>query len=96
MHTARDAQGHRKVREIVAVPGRVEGDIVETADVLLANLWLLLRQRVALHDDRGDVPGWVLITLMTAGIVMALWIVAEPKLSSLLSSALNISGDPNK
>jgi hypothetical protein len=46
-------------------------------------------------DDRGDVPGWVLVTLMTAGIVMALWIVAEPKLSSLLSSALNISGDPN-
>src|SRR3954465_1441818 len=33
VHTARDAQGHRKVREIVAVPGRVEGDVVETADV---------------------------------------------------------------
>jgi len=63
---------------------------------LLAHLWLVARQRLALHDDRGDVPGWVLITLMTAGIVMALWIVAEPKLSSLLSSALNISGDPNK
>ena len=63
---------------------------------LLSHLWLIARQRVTLHDDRGDVPGWVLITLMTAGIVMALWIVAEPKLSSLLSSALNISGDPNK
>ena len=61
------------------------------------HLWQLLRQRLsALADDRGDVPGWVLITLMTAGIVMALWIVAEPKLSSLLSGALNISGDPNK
>lgn len=47
------------------------------------------------RGDRGDVPGWVLITLMTAGIVMALWIVAEPKLSSLLSNALNVSGDPN-
>jgi hypothetical protein len=65
-------------------------------NALLSHLWLLIRQRVSLHDDRGDVPGWVLITLMTAGIVMALWIVAEPKLSSLLSSALNISGDPNK
>jgi hypothetical protein len=21
----------------------------------------------SLHDERGDVPGWVLITLMTAG-----------------------------
>jgi len=66
-------------------------------NALLAYLWMLLRQRVRLAgDDRGDVPGWVLVTLMTAGIVMALWIVAEPKLSSLLSSALNISGDPNK
>jgi hypothetical protein len=65
-------------------------------NTLIAHLWVLLRQRLSLRDDRGDVPGWVLITLMTAGIVMALWIVAEPKLSSLLSSALNISGDPNK
>jgi hypothetical protein len=62
---------------------------------------LLLAVRTALHhrlrvgDDRGDVPGWVLITLMTAGIVMALWIIAEPKLSSLLGGALNIAGDPN-
>jgi len=63
---------------------------------LLSHLWLIVRQRLTLHDDSGDVPGWVLITLMTAGIVMALRIVAEPKLSSLLSSALNISGDPNK
>jgi hypothetical protein len=46
-------------------------------------------------DDRGDVPGWVLITLMTAGIVMALWLVAEPKLASLLGGALNITSDPN-
>ena len=66
-------------------------------NALLGQAWLVLRHRLSpLGDDRGDVPGWVLITLMTAGIVMALWIVAEPKLSSLLSSALNISGDPNK
>ena len=65
-------------------------------NALLSHLWLSIRQRVALYDDRGDVPGWVLVTLMTAGIVMALWIVAEPKLSSLLSTALNINGDPSK
>jgi hypothetical protein len=47
------------------------------------------------RDERGDVPGWVLVTLMTAGIVMALWIVAEPKLASLLGSALDVAGDPN-
>ena len=58
----------------------------------LRSVW----QRAMMHvNDRGDVPGWVLITLMTVGIVMALWVVAEPKLSSLLSNALDISGDPN-
>ena len=63
----------------------------------LRQSWTWLQgRRAALRGDRGDVPGWVLITLMTVGIVMALWIVAEPKLSSLLSNALNISGDPNK
>jgi len=60
--------------------------------VLTALVSAVLTRR---RPDRGDVPGWVLITLMTAGIVMALWIVAEPKLASLLDAALNISGDPN-
>ena len=58
-------------------------------------MFAFLHRRIR-YDDRGDVPGWVLVTLMTAGIVMALWIVAEPKLSSLLGNALNISGDPSK
>ena len=39
--------------------------------------------------DRGDVPGWVLITIMTAGLVTALWAIAGPRLSDLLSSALD-------
>jgi hypothetical protein len=62
---------------------------------LLANVRSLLLRPWLHRDDRGDVPGWVLITLMTVGIVMALWIVAEPKLSGLLSNALDINGDPN-
>src|SRR5688500_16047816 len=33
VHTATDSQGHRRVREIVGVPGRVEGDVVETAQI---------------------------------------------------------------
>jgi len=39
--------------------------------------------------ERGDVPGWVLITLMTAGLVTVLWQVAGPKLSDILGSALD-------
>ena len=62
---------------------------------LLVGIRSQLRRGWLRHDSRGDVPGWVLITLMTVGIVMALWVVAEPKLSSLLGNALNVSGDPN-
>jgi len=39
-------------------------------------------------DDEGDVPGWVLITLMTAGLVAAIWAVAGPTLTDLFSSAI--------
>lgn len=41
------------------------------------------------RDERGDVPGWVLITVMTAGLVAALWAVAGDTLSRMLSDALN-------
>ena len=40
-------------------------------------------------NDEGDVPGWVLITLMTAGLVAVLWTAAGDKLGSLLDTALN-------
>src|ERR1700755_1363670 len=33
VHMVRDAAGRRRVREVVAVPGRVEGDVIETADL---------------------------------------------------------------
>jgi hypothetical protein len=42
-----------------------------------------------LRQDRGDVPGWVLITLMTAGLVVVLWSVATPALSGILNQSLN-------
>ena len=32
--------------------------------------------------ERGDVPGWVLVTLMTAGLVVLLWGVAGPALTA--------------
>lgn len=45
------------------------------------------------ETDRGDVPGWVLITLMTAGLVAALWAVAGPALTNLFTSAIeSVSG----
>jgi hypothetical protein len=41
------------------------------------------------HDERGDVPGWVLVTVMTAGLVGALYSLAKPQLSQMLTSALD-------
>jgi hypothetical protein len=41
------------------------------------------------RNERGDVPGWVLVTVMTAGLVMAIWGVARDQLSAMLSDALS-------
>ena len=40
------------------------------------------------NDERGDVPGWVMITLMTAGVVAGLTAIAGPRMSSMLDQAL--------
>ncbi len=39
-------------------------------------------------EERGDVPGWVLVTLMTAGLVIVLWTVAGPALTSVFEQAI--------
>lgn len=40
--------------------------------------------------ERGDVPGWVLITIMSAGIVAVLWPFAEQYLRDMLEAALDL------
>jgi hypothetical protein len=50
---------------------------------------LLVRTLARPRDERGDVPGWVLVTVMTAGLVGALYTLAKPQLSQMLTSALN-------
>ena len=42
-----------------------------------------------LRGERGDVPGWVLVTLMTAGLVVLLWGLAGPALKGIFDQALN-------
>jgi hypothetical protein len=53
----------------------------------------LTRAQLALEtsvrrSERGDVPGWVMITLMTAGLVAVLWTVADEQLRALFSRAM--------
>ena len=40
-------------------------------------------------DERGDVPGWVLVVLMTTGLVTAIWTIAAPRLTSILKNSLD-------
>jgi hypothetical protein len=46
-----------------------------------------LERRVT-NRERGDVPGWVLITLMTAGLVTILWSLAATQLTALFTQAM--------
>jgi hypothetical protein len=49
--------------------------------------------RARRRDERGDVPGWVLITVMTAGLVAGLWAIAGSQLGAMLREALaSVSG----
>ena len=49
--------------------------------------------RDTFEDERGDVPGWVLITLMTAGLVVVIWALAGPALAGLFEQAISrVSG----
>ncbi|MBC9734126.1 hypothetical protein [Nocardioides marmotae] len=63
---------------------------MEHLDAALQRLHAVLSTLTAPRerDERGDVPGWVLVTVMTAGLVMVIWQVADQQLTQLLNSAL--------
>lgn len=46
------------------------------------------------EPERGDIPGWVLITIMTAGLVTLVWGVASDQLQDILENALNSVRSP--
>ena len=54
----------------------------------VSRLWSKRLARMA-ADERGDVPGWVLITLMTAGLVIIIWAIAGPALSGVFEQAID-------
>lgn len=55
---------------------------------LLAALFDKYNSAVTTDRERGDVPGWVLIVLMTAGLVVAIWALAGPALSDVFNDAI--------
>lgn len=60
-------------------------------DVQFLALWLrsaLDRVRGA-DGDRGDVPGWVMVTVMSAILVVAILAVFEPQIKDAVTGAIN-------
>jgi hypothetical protein len=62
----------------------VTASFTVVAHVVLGGL-----ERRPADRERGDVPGWVLITLMTAGLVTILWALADGQLKALFTQAMN-------
>ena len=57
------------------------------------SVWFALLQAAGpRRGERGDVPGWVMVTVMTAGLVAILAAVAGPQLKDLLQEALSSVG----
>ena len=57
----------------------------------LADMFTVIKRALGklARQDEGDVPGWVLITLMTAGLVIVIWGLAGPALSNVFQQAID-------
>ncbi|MBK6886801.1 MAG: CpaF family protein [Tetrasphaera sp.] len=65
VHAALERDGVRRVREIAAVPGRVEGDVVEMADIFVARGGRLERaDGFPPHLDRFEAAGFDVASLL--------------------------------
>jgi hypothetical protein len=70
---------------------RVNRELVAIYLILMRKLEQFKSMRFieALKDQRGDVPGWVLVVLMTTGLVTAIWTIAAPRLTAILRNSLD-------
>lgn len=57
--------------------------------------WRLFNHLRTAEGSRGDVPGWVLITLMSAILVAGLLAIAGPALERMFNEAMDqVQGQP--
>ena len=64
-----------------------QGDALRTTVVRWAR-GVRERVRPRPQDDAGEIQGWVFVTLMTAGLVFAIWQVAQDRLTALFEQAV--------
>ena len=67
---------------------------VKSVKTMVANAQRLYLDRSlslykVLQSERGDVPGWVLVVLMTTGLVTGIWTLAAPRIDSILRNSLD-------
>jgi hypothetical protein len=82
------------VNEITVTGKRVRNRVTHFEIELLQRTHTLvtpvvIRIKKILSSERGDVPGWVLVVLMTTGLVTAIWTIAAPRLTSILRNSLD-------
>jgi hypothetical protein len=82
--------------KIVSTPIQVIGDKIQRKSIELIQKGSHLKDKlrkskafIAISDQRGDVPGWVLVVLMTTGLVTAIWTIAAPRLTAILKNSLD-------
>jgi hypothetical protein len=63
---------------------QLKGNLSALFDRLIGKNFL-----VQSRAENGDVPGWVLVVLMTAGLVTGIWTVAAPRLNLILKNSLD-------
>ena len=66
-------------------------DTYEKFGLIFMKLRLTSKDRMLnlIKNEDGDVPGWVLVVLMTTGLVTAIWAIASPKLTTILRNSLD-------
>ena len=77
--SAFNRQGTVRKVEFLGVKSKISDSVLST----------VIKFHNRLQEERGDVPGWVLVVLMTTGLVTGIWTVAEPRLSSILKNSLD-------
>lgn len=83
-------------KEIFTLRGRIMVAGINLENLILEKIRMYLsttsdeeNRNSSGRNERGDVPGWVLVVLMTAGLVTGIWTVAAPRLNQILRTSLD-------
>jgi len=89
--TEKCIQNMKTNRREIQMTEEIQERLINAELFLVLKLKQMRQSRMykALLDDRGDVPGWVLVVLMTTGLVTALWTIAAPRLTAILKNSLD-------